>query len=215
MLARLMERLNDRRDAVRDGEEAADAGFTLIALMVVLLILAILLAIAIPTFLGVTGSANDRAAESNLNTALTDAKGVYESNQQSYPQASALIAAVQSNEPSLVITTDPASGSSITAGDISMVVSTNGNGVVIYTLAKKTQECWWVADNTQTIATTTGPWAKPITVTAGVGTGPGGVPTTAGEYYGVFKSSTSKACNGTNIGTDTTAVQSSGFPKAA
>ncbi|MDA8366837.1 MAG: prepilin-type N-terminal cleavage/methylation domain-containing protein, partial [Actinomycetota bacterium] len=59
MLARLMERLNDRRDAVRDGEEAADAGFTLIELMVVLLILAILLAIAIPTFLGVTGSAND------------------------------------------------------------------------------------------------------------------------------------------------------------
>ena len=42
--------------------------------MVVLLILAILLAIAIPTFLGVTKSANDRAAQSNLNTALVNAK---------------------------------------------------------------------------------------------------------------------------------------------
>ena len=51
-----------------EGAEAADAGFTLIELMVVLLIIAILLAIAIPTFLGVTGSANDRAAQSNLTT---------------------------------------------------------------------------------------------------------------------------------------------------
>ncbi len=55
-----------------------DAGFTLIELMVVLLILAILLAIAIPTFLGVTKSANDRAAQSNLNTALLNAKAQYQ-----------------------------------------------------------------------------------------------------------------------------------------
>ena len=39
------------------------------------LILAILLAIAIPTFLGVTKSANDRAVQSNINTAITNAKG--------------------------------------------------------------------------------------------------------------------------------------------
>ena len=56
----------------------ADAGFTLIELMVVLLILAILLAIAIPTFLGVTKSANDRAAQSNLNTALVNAKSIFQ-----------------------------------------------------------------------------------------------------------------------------------------
>ena len=63
---------------------ATDAGFTLIELMVVLLILAILLAIAIPTFLGVTKSANDRAAQSNLNTAITNAKALYQSQGQSY-----------------------------------------------------------------------------------------------------------------------------------
>ena len=72
MLSSVMQRLNDRRDGAADLGE--DAGFTLIELMVVLLILAILLAIAIPTFLGVTGGANDRAAQSNLNTALTTAK---------------------------------------------------------------------------------------------------------------------------------------------
>ena len=52
--------------------------------MVVLLILAILLAIAIPTFLGVTKSANDRAAQSNLNTALVNAKAYYQNNSQTY-----------------------------------------------------------------------------------------------------------------------------------
>src|SRR5665213_1992851 len=72
MFSSAIKRLNDRRDAA--GETGEDAGFTLIELMVVLLILAILLAIAIPTFLGVTKSANDRAAQSNLNTGMLNAK---------------------------------------------------------------------------------------------------------------------------------------------
>jgi type IV pilus assembly protein PilA len=50
----------------KDHEE----GFTLIELMVVLLIIAILLAIAIPTFLGSKNTANARAAQSNVNTAI-------------------------------------------------------------------------------------------------------------------------------------------------
>ena len=39
--------------------------------MVVVLIIGILLAIAIPTYLGVTNNAKDKAAESNLQTVLT------------------------------------------------------------------------------------------------------------------------------------------------
>src|SRR5664279_2517416 len=97
MLSSAIRRLNDRRDAV--GDTGEDAGFTLIELMVVLLILAILLAIAIPTFLGVTKSANDRAAQSNLNTAMINAKAAYQSNSQTY--AGVTTATLSSAEPSL------------------------------------------------------------------------------------------------------------------
>lgn len=65
------------RTAEIEGEDATEAGFTLIELMVVLLIIAVLLAIAIPTFLGVTNSGNDRAAQSNLTNALTEGKTLY------------------------------------------------------------------------------------------------------------------------------------------
>ena len=58
-------------------EEGAEGGFTLIELMVVLLIMAILLAIAIPTFLGVKGGAQNRAAQSDLTNAITSAKAYY------------------------------------------------------------------------------------------------------------------------------------------
>ena len=204
MLARLMERLNDRRDAVRDGEEAADAGFTLIELMVVLLILAILLAIAIPTFLGVTGSANNRAAQSNLNTALTSAKGIYEHEGQVYPTTTAtgssLYGLLASDEPSLPLTAAPAtSTASITAGDLSLYISANGNSVILYSLAKKTQDCWWVADNTQTIAnggTSAAPLAPYVAGTAGGSLA--GVPNGSGEWYGVYKVGASGAPSSCN-----------------
>ncbi len=78
MLKSMLTHMREASQREVDGDEGAEAGFTLIELMVVLLIIAILLAIAIPTFLGVANSAGDRAAQSNLTNALTEAKALYQ-----------------------------------------------------------------------------------------------------------------------------------------
>ena len=88
MLKSMLTHLRETRMQEIEGDGAAEAGFTLIELMVVLLIIAILLAIAIPTFLGVANSAGDRAAQSNLTNALTEVKALYQ-NAASYSPAGA------------------------------------------------------------------------------------------------------------------------------
>src|SRR5665213_578347 len=130
MLSSVMSRLQDRRDAAADLGE--DAGFTLIELMVVLLILAILLAIAIPTFLGVTKSAYHRASQSNLNTALVNAKAYYQQNGQSYGLAGAasVQGALATAEPTLTFTTGAITAGSGAGSIVSVYVSHDGNGVV-------------------------------------------------------------------------------------
>src|SRR3954468_9639315 len=89
--------------------DRSEEGFTLIELMVVVLIIAILLAIAIPSFLGARGKAQERAAQSNARNALT-AEKTYYTDQQVYADDSA--GAIKAIEPSLDYkATTPAQGS--------------------------------------------------------------------------------------------------------
>jgi len=62
-------------DACRDDQ--LEGGFTILELVVVLVIISVLMAIAVPTFLSARSTANDRAAQSDLRTALVAANTVY------------------------------------------------------------------------------------------------------------------------------------------
>jgi type IV pilus assembly protein PilA len=186
MLSSTIERFNEKRG--NPGGVGEDAGFTLIELMVVLLILAILLAIAIPTFLGVTKSANDRASQSNLNTALVNAKAQYQSGGQTYfisgvQNNTSFVSSLQSAEPALGFvagafgTTAQASipvaagnvtnGSSGNQSVISLNTAVDGNGIVLAAYSKS-GNCWYVVDNTQALtdAATTG--VAPYTQSGGI-----------------------------------------------
>jgi type IV pilus assembly protein PilA len=191
-------------------------GFTLIELMVVLLILAILLAIAIPTFLGVTKSANDRAAQSNLNTSFVNAKSTFQLNSQSYAltstgstyvttNAASLASTLASGNPSLSYATGAVT-SGTSPATVSVAVAADGNGLVLATQAKGTSNCWYIIDNTAAESTTSnGPWS----VT--------GIPTAVGTYYGEAKSATTCSAAApvavpTSNTPPTVQYQSSSFP---
>ena len=153
--------------------------------MVVLLILAILLAIAIPTFLGVTGGANDRAAQSNLNTALTTAKAAESQNtNQVYTGITA--ASLHTNEPSINFV----GGAVTSAGQVSVYVSSDGNGIVLASWSPASSgTCWYVSDNTALVTDTTGPYTA-------AGAPPALV---AGTQYGRSPLGTTKAnCDATS-----------------
>jgi type IV pilus assembly protein PilA len=149
MFSSAIDRFNEKRR--NTGEVGEDAGFTLIELMVVLLILAILLAIAIPTFLGVTKSANDRAAQSNLNTALLNAKAQYQQNGQAYPATAAMVTALTSSEPSLTFQT----GASANQNQISVFTTADGNALVLAVYSAKTKNCWMIVDTPTATAAVT------------------------------------------------------------
>lgn len=143
------------------GEGGADSGFTLIELMVVLLIIAILLAIAIPTFLGVSGSARDRSAQSNVTNALTNSIAYYQNGQnfdattgaggtatsQTGTGGGSTAGALQSTEPAF---TWVAGGTAcatnapkcVSIAPVDVATADDGQGVILSVMAG-TGNCWY------------------------------------------------------------------------
>ena len=106
MLTKLRRRREDER------------GFTLIELMVVVLIIAILIAIAIPTFLGAKSRAQDKAAQSSLRNALTNAKGVYTDQDSFGATSAALVTGLTAAEPSLTFQTTASTGAKVVSVNV-------------------------------------------------------------------------------------------------
>jgi type IV pilus assembly protein PilA len=178
----MMQLVRDRSTET-DREVVPEAGFTLIELMVVLLIIAILLAIAIPTFLGVTNTAGDRAAQSNLTNALTEAKALYEVN-ESYSTSGASYTSGQfaSQAPEFTWTTgNCTTQSNCVSFAVFSVGSTNdGQGLALAVWSAKTSTCWYAWDVETTPNTTV--------------LSPGSFPN-AGTWYGKQTGLTSSTCH--------------------
>jgi type IV pilus assembly protein PilA len=146
----LVKRARERAHPVEiEGEEAAEAGFTLIELMVVLLIIAILLAIAIPTFLGVTSTASDRASQSNLTNALTEGKALYEVNDAYTGTSGAYTSGTFSSQaPEFTWTTGACTGSSgnCISYDVFNINTGDSQGLSLAVDSSKTNTCWYAFD---------------------------------------------------------------------
>ena len=204
MFHALIARAREARALEFEGGGAGEGGFTLIELMVVLLIIAILLAIAIPTFLGVTGSAKDRSAQSQLTNVVTEAVATYQ-NSQTYP-ASSTIGNYSSGDPQFTwvdgnaatpTKCTTANTKCVSVANVDVANAADAQGVILAVMAS-TGTCWY-AVNLQ---------AQPVAAFTGGDTGTGAteqfvLPTTGAQTPGTFyaKSTpsgggkTAKACD--------------------
>ena len=90
---------------------AANEGFTLIELLVVIVIIGILLAIAVPSYLGFRGQAQDTAGKANVRAAIPSAEAYYANNNSYTGMTVAKLKSIDSGLSSSVSVTGVTAGS--------------------------------------------------------------------------------------------------------
>jgi type IV pilus assembly protein PilA len=119
----------------RDGERStgglrAEAGFTLIEMMVVVLVIGVMIAIALTTFLGARKRAEDRAIQTNMRSGLAAALAYY-AEAQDWDGFDAVQAATEEPRIAWVDPGPPVSGQTaivVHAGQELLLVGQSGSG---------------------------------------------------------------------------------------